>query len=74
MERIRRRSLSPERLAEEDAAKKADEEKIRENLKDVTAKEIFAMTLAALSIVVPYLGAFALFLFLFWLVIKLMAG
>lgn len=52
LERIRKSSLSPEQL-------KADEEmkKGRENLPEekFTIKDIFAMTIAILSIIIPWL-------------------
>ena len=74
LERIRRANLPRERLTAEQAAQKIDENNIKENLKDISAKEIFLMMIAALSVVLPHIGIIAVMLFLFWLVIRLMAG
>jgi len=74
LERIRAANLPPETLAGEDAAKKADTGLIKDKTKDVTSREIFAMALAALSVVLPYVGVIALILLGFWAMIKLIAG
>jgi len=67
LERIRKSNLSPEKRAAEDAAEQADKEFIREALKGVRAKDVFAMTIAAFSVVLPYFGGVVAFMFLFWL-------
>ena len=74
LERIRRANLPPEALADENAARLADRERIKERVKDVAGKEIFAMVLAALSVILPYVGVIALILLGFWAMIRLMAG
>ena len=74
LERIRRANLPPAALAAEEFRERADKEAIRENLKDVGPKQIFSMTIAVFSIVLPYLGGFVALLLAFWLVIRLMAG
>ena len=74
LERIRRANLPAEVLACEDAVKKAESDAIKEKAKDVAPKQIFAMTLAALSVLMPYIGLIALILLGFWVIVKCMAG
>ena len=74
LERIRQANLPPEKLAAEQAARKSDEDDIKEKLKDTGAREIFVMMIAALSIILPYIGMIAVMLLAFWFVIRLMAG
>jgi hypothetical protein len=70
LERIRKANLPPDQLAAEEAAQR----RARENAKEFTVRDIFSMTLAAFSIVLPYVAVFAAFFGLVYLVVKLMAG
>ena len=74
LERIRRANLPADILAREDAEKEAEIRAAKEKAEGVSPKEFLAMTLAALSVVLPYIGAVALVLLGFWLMIKLMGG
>lgn len=54
LERIRRANLSPEKDREESKLEKKNEKIARENIEKFGFKDLFAMCIAALSVLIPY--------------------
>lgn len=67
LERIRRANLPPDKMAEEEAAEKRG----RKNAEAFTAKDIFSATLAAFSVVLPYVAVFVGLLAALYVLLKL---
>ena len=69
LERIRKANLTPEQMEAEEANKREMEEAIQSGDIKITAKDILAMIIAALSIILPYalifIGVAILVLYLF---------
>ena len=69
LERIRKANLTPEQMEAEEANKREMKEAIQSGDIKITAKDILAMTIAALSIIIPYalifVGIAILVLYLF---------
>jgi len=59
LERIRKASLTPEKLKEEEEREEAEKKAIREALNSeetkITAKDVLAMTIAIISLLLPYI-------------------
>ena len=74
LERIRKANLTPEQLEAEEANEREMREAIQSGEIKLTAKDVLAMIIAALSIVVPYMLLFIglavlMFLLFFWRVL-----
>jgi len=72
LENIRKSNLSPEELEKEESAKEAEKRKIQNNLSEFTWKDVVAMTIAIIEVILPYMLAMAaamagMFLFIYWL-------
>jgi len=69
LERIRKANLTTEQMEAEEANKREMKEAIQSGDIKITAKDILAMTIAALSIIIPYalifVGIAILVLYLF---------
>jgi hypothetical protein len=58
LERIRKANLPPEQLEAEEAKEREVKEAFESDDVKITAKDILAMTIAALSILLPYAAIF----------------
>ena len=72
LENIRKSSLSPEAREKEEAKAAAEKEKIQKNLSEFTWKDVLAMSIAIIQVILPYMLAMAaamaaMFLFIYWL-------
>lgn len=69
LERIRSANLLPEKIIEESRIKKIKEKKAQENIENIGLGDIFAMVIAAFSVLIPYFLIFvAVFVGLYFLI------
>ena len=54
VERIRQNTLSPEKLDAELKAKAQEQKRMKENVEDFGWKDVLAMTIAIIQIILPY--------------------
>ena len=54
VENLRRKTLSPEKLNAELKAQAKEKKRIQENVEDFTWKDVLAMTIAIIQVILPY--------------------
>ncbi len=72
LEKIRKSGLSPEARAKEIAREEEEKRKIKENLSEFTWKDVLAMSIAIIEIILPIIlitaeAVAGLFLLIYWL-------